>query len=911
MQVSKAPSFTPRRFGKYLLLERIGRGGMAEVYRSKTFGAAGFVKECAIKKILTSLLDDEQFVRMFVDEAKLTSYLTHPNIVQVLDLGEIDGHLFIAMEYVAGKDLLDLLARSARRGIRIPVELTLYIATEMLKGLHYAHGALDAKSNEMNIVHRDVSPSNILLSYDGQVKVGDFGIAKSQMQSSRTEVGTQKGKTGYMSPEQVTGATIDHRSDLFAAAVIIFEMLTMTRLFKAKNDLEVMLKIRDGDIEEDLERARRISPGLAAIIGRGLAKDPDERFQSGAEFLEELRDYIQDRKIKVGAHALSAYISELFADKIEAERARRQEDPDQGEGFESVANANESLFRYRDPDGVIHGPMRSAMMSELLGSRPPNGRETISFSGGAWRPVDTFSEFADVLRPNAQLADSSEMSGLGLRMTQGVHDWESLAGVNRNAKRRMRSRKSQHDASAFDSGAVPRMRRDPRRKDTRETAIVESGSAVHRLPEHQTRPRRRSSDSSTAPRSVLARTPITKRPASEVRKALEGSAAAAAADAVRRHSTTSEAAVVRDQATPIATQAVYERSATPTGRPTGEVHPIGEGLEYSPDEVVEYVPPRPRSVSTEQVEVASDGRPVVRSRSRSISVSGSIPAAGVVRPRRISANQPSAEPAPSQVEVELIREEAVSEAGDATVFGELGEITVFRLAHRLAQAGSSGRLEVSDGVVTKSFYFADGALVAADSTDANDALIEILRSKEVISRQDAQAALDAVDAGARSVEDALLTGGAIAPHALFHFMQEQLAEKLLACLFWEHGTWAWWDGARFESDAYPTTVDVDGLLARGVNEGAESRYLRRLYKTRRRTPLVALRGAEDYAALKLSARAVRVGTNLDSTRTVADVIGTYCDRYNWPEAEVYRVIFMLTEYEVVGFEGADDIALPG
>ena len=240
MQVSQKPSFTPRRFGKYLLLERIGRGGMAEVYRSKTFGAAGFVKECAIKKILTSLLDDDQFVRMFIDEAKLTAFLNHPNIVQVLDLGEIDGHLFIAMEYVAGKDLLDVLARSARRGIRIPVELTLHIATEMLKGLDFAHKARDSKGEPMGIVHRDVSPSNILISYDGQVKVGDFGIAKSQLQSSKTEVGTQKGKTGYMSPEQVTGGVIDRRSDLFAAAVILFEMLTMTRLFKAKNDLEVI-----------------------------------------------------------------------------------------------------------------------------------------------------------------------------------------------------------------------------------------------------------------------------------------------------------------------------------------------------------------------------------------------------------------------------------------------------------------------------------------------------------------------------------------------------------------------------------------------------------------------------------------------------------------------------------------------
>ncbi|MCB9520788.1 MAG: protein kinase [Myxococcales bacterium] len=399
MQVDPKASFTPRRFGKYLLLDRIGRGGMAEVYRSKTFGTAGFVKECAIKKILATLLDDEQFVSMFVDEAKLTAYLTHPNIVQVLDLGDIDGHLFIAMEYVSGKDLLDVLARSARRGTRLPIEITLYIVTEMLKGLDFAHGAVDALGKPMHIVHRDVSPSNILLSYDGQVKVGDFGIAKSQMQSSHTEVGTQKGKTGYMSPEQVTGSLIDRRSDVFAATVILFEMLTMTRLFKAPNDLDVMLKIRDADIEEDLERVGRISEGLEQIIRRGLKRRPDERFQTAGDLLDALRDYAVENRIKLSAAPLAAYLAELFADKIEAERERRTLDPADDHGFGVVASANQAAYRYRDREGVIHGPMRVGLMEELLASRVPNDIEAIALGAADWKSVAAFAEFADVPRP--------------------------------------------------------------------------------------------------------------------------------------------------------------------------------------------------------------------------------------------------------------------------------------------------------------------------------------------------------------------------------------------------------------------------------------------------------------------------------------------------------------------------------
>lgn len=909
MQVSKASSYAPRRFGKYLLLERIGRGGMAEVYRSKTFGAAGFVKECAIKKILASLLDDEQFVRMFVDEAKLTSYLTHPNIVQVLDLGEIDGHLFIAMEYVAGKDLLDVLARSARRGIRIPVELTLYIATEMLKGLDYAHHALDAKSNAMNIVHRDVSPSNILISYDGQVKVGDFGIAKSQMQSSRTEVGTQKGKTGYMSPEQVTGGRVDHRSDLFAAAVILFEMLTMTRLFKAKNDLEVMLKIRDGDVAADLERAARISPGLSQIIAKGLAKNPDERFQTGGEFLEELRDYIQDRKIKISAHALSAYVSELFADKLEAERARRKDDPDFDEGFDAVSNAYDSVFRYRDPEGVIHGPMRPSMMAELLASRPQNSREGVSYQGGPWRPVAEFSEFSDIERAqSSNLGESGEASGMGLRMTQSGHDWESLAGVNRNVKGRMRSRRSQHEPS-LDSGAVPRTRRDPRQRDTRETAIVEnSSSAAHRLPDAQSRARRNSPDSTTAPRAVLARTPITKLPASEVRHdVLEGRAADAAADARRRHSTTSENAVARSYQTPIVQpvasdvlRELMRRSASASASTFGALDSAEQ--------------PRAGSASGELAgpdSNAETARPPGWGAPSSSSSSAAHFAVPDERHDSISVESDAVEPEPAPDEVEAVRRDVAARSGDATLVGEIGDVTIFRIVHRIARAGANGRLRVSNAAMTKDFYFTDGVLVAADSTDASDGLVEVLRARGQITREQAESALAQVHDGTATVEDALLKAGAIAPHALFHFMQERLSEKLTACLFWEEGSWAWWDDAPFDADPFAAGVAIPDLLGVAVNDVAESRYIRRLYKSRRRTPMIPLRAQDELAPLKLSARAARVASSIHATDTVAEVIRVYCDRYNWPEAEVYRVLFALTEYEVVGFEGAEDVSLPG
>ena len=421
---------------------------MAEVFRAKTYGPAGFVKECAIKRILTTLLDDEQFVQMFVDEARVTSFLTHANIVQVLELSELEGQLYIAMEFVAGKDLLDLLARSARRGIRMPREVVLYIAIEMLKGLDFAHNATDASGAPIHIVHRDVSPSNILLSYDGQVKIGDFGIAKSGLQQSHTEIGTQKGKTGYMSPEQVTGEPFDHRSDIFAATTILFEMLTMSRLFKAANDLDIMLKIRDANIEADFERTRELPPPLVEVLRRGLAKEQEDRFASAGEMRHALEDICSAYDLRPSAEALGAFMRDLFHDRYESEIATRAADPDSLEGFASfaAANPNAARFRYRDGEGMIHGPMSAAMLEELVGSRKPVEAERVSVDGGAWKRVGEVAECARVARPGVAMLPharprTSEVDEHDLRLQKGTLDWEdlSLAGINPKRSNRARA----------------------------------------------------------------------------------------------------------------------------------------------------------------------------------------------------------------------------------------------------------------------------------------------------------------------------------------------------------------------------------------------------------------------------------------------------------------------------------------
>ena len=258
------PSSGPDRFGQYEILEKIASGGMAELYKAKRTGVEGFQKIVAIKKILPHLADDEEFVTMFADEAKLAAQLNHPNIIHIYDLGKIQaGGYFIAMEYVDGRDLRGRSSsrRHATLGVPLPVPLAVYIASKVASALDYAHRRRDAEGHELNIVHRDVSPQNILISYEGDIKLCDFGIAKAASKASKTQSGALKGKIQYMSPEQAWGKPIDRRSDLFSLGVVLHELLTGERLFRGRHRHH---RAREGPQRRGHRRPSRDEPGGAA-----------------------------------------------------------------------------------------------------------------------------------------------------------------------------------------------------------------------------------------------------------------------------------------------------------------------------------------------------------------------------------------------------------------------------------------------------------------------------------------------------------------------------------------------------------------------------------------------------------------------------------------------------------------------
>lgn len=372
----RAPKVQPVHFGKYILLDRIGMGGMAEIFRARQYGAAGFQKQLCIKKILMHLAENDEFVRMFIDEAKIAVSLQHANVVQIFDLGAVRTEYFIAMEYVFGKDLLNLLIRCTHLRIRIPQKLAVFMMCETLKGLEAAHNAVDSRGEPLNIIHRDVSPSNVLINYDGEVKIGDFGVAKATRREAATKTGTMKGKLGYMSPEQVTGQEIDARADLFSAAIILYETLAMNRLFHGKTELETLMMVRDCDISDAMSKLPADVPeALRRIVQKGLSRAREDRFQTATEFLDALLDFLFNEKMRVTNQDMGRFMKSVFAREIEEELARQEEIDRAVEALGPGLTAEPSGTPVQRPRGTPNPP---AVAPHRTPSPPPAAAPTTS-----------------------------------------------------------------------------------------------------------------------------------------------------------------------------------------------------------------------------------------------------------------------------------------------------------------------------------------------------------------------------------------------------------------------------------------------------------------------------------------------------------------------------------------------------
>jgi serine/threonine-protein kinase len=284
---------------KYRVVQKIDSGGMAEVFQGVAEGIQGFAKNVAIKRVLPHLVENKKFLAMFLDEARLSLRMNHANVVQVFDIGRSGGTYFIVMEFVDGTNLRKVMEQLREHRSRLPVAQAIFITMEVCRGLAYAHELADAEGRNLGIVHRDVSPPNILLSKNGEVKLVDFGLAKATSQLEVTDPGVVKGKFAYLAPEAAWGREVDRRADIFACGIILWELLTAERLFLGQNDVATVELVRAGEVPSIVERNREVRPELERIVRRALAREPAERFQTCDELAEELAGYLFSNGLKV------------------------------------------------------------------------------------------------------------------------------------------------------------------------------------------------------------------------------------------------------------------------------------------------------------------------------------------------------------------------------------------------------------------------------------------------------------------------------------------------------------------------------------------------------------------------------------------------------------------------------------
>jgi len=409
----------PMLVGPYELVECIAAGGMAEVYVATRKGPFGFNKTVAVKRILPQLAKDAEFVAMFVDEARVAATLSHPNIVQVFDFGEQDGELYMAMEFVRGTNTARLIRAAAGKGEAIPLDICLHVVLSVLRGLEHAHGARDESGALLRLVHRDVSPGNVLIDNSGAVKLTDFGIARAATFERRTAAGHLKGKLGYMSPEQVTGGELDARSDLFTVGIILAELVTQQPLFTAPTELEILTRIRDADL--GVLESPRVPPDLRPVLLRALAREPADRYESASAFAEDIEKLARKRELTLGPHHLAAWLrrphDSASMERVAVPAPEPARDKPRSASTTAPVGKRASLtietppsqrvtvptaaYHVQQPDGTAFGPVMYHQMAELFATGAVTGATLISRNGGEFAEAAAFPELSRFVTSSA------------------------------------------------------------------------------------------------------------------------------------------------------------------------------------------------------------------------------------------------------------------------------------------------------------------------------------------------------------------------------------------------------------------------------------------------------------------------------------------------------------------------------
>jgi eukaryotic-like serine/threonine-protein kinase len=356
------------QFGKFILLEKLAAGGMAEVFLGKSLGASGVNKFLAVKRILPQYSDKREFIDMFKEEAKIAVNLNHGSVVSIYEFGIEHGQFYLVMEYVEGRNLRQILNELKKKGQQFTVEQIVYMIKEVAAGLDHAHRLIDGTTGRpLNLVHRDMSPQNVMLSFEGEIKVIDFGIAKAETQLEATQAGTLKGKFGYMSPEQAEGQLVDSRTDLFSLGIVLWEMLANDRLFTSNSEAAILRKIRECQIPS----IRKINPSvpteLENIVLKSLAKDKTQRYQTAAAFHKDLNRFLNVEYPDFSPHDFSVFIKNAFSEVYSDSKKKLVEYAKVTSGVEEKTQVTQTLT-YAPESVSTEMPMpTSGSISQITG----------------------------------------------------------------------------------------------------------------------------------------------------------------------------------------------------------------------------------------------------------------------------------------------------------------------------------------------------------------------------------------------------------------------------------------------------------------------------------------------------------------------------------------------------------------
>jgi serine/threonine-protein kinase len=403
---------------RYKIVERIDSGGMAEVFKGRARAIHGIEKLVAIKRILPHLARNRKFVAMFLDEARLAVYLNHANIVQVFDIARSDGDYFIVMEFVEGANLRTLLEVARSTGRPFPLEKAIYIAAEVCRGLAYAHDRSDFSGRPLKIVHRDVSPPNVLLSYEGEVKLVDFGLAKAASQIEESDPDILKGKLGYMSPEQAWGHDVDHRADVFAAGILLWEMLANRRLFRGESDLQTLEMVRRAEVPPPSTHNDRVTPDLESAVMRALAQDPAQRYADARQFADELWRFLFANGLKVTPQELGEWVREITGRLERAESSARVIDQMIQEEILRLVSIESYDLPEDSPPPSFHEGSRPIKVEDLSVAR--ERREQT-------QPKIALTPLSDILEPDTEAAAAPERPAAPAPQPRSRAAWWILA----------------------------------------------------------------------------------------------------------------------------------------------------------------------------------------------------------------------------------------------------------------------------------------------------------------------------------------------------------------------------------------------------------------------------------------------------------------------------------------------------